>query len=538
MNATKLRSLLLIFSIALVALVALQGLFAHFGLTELLEASKREHQVGNVLIAKMREGRFHVVQIQQWISDVAATGAKTGLDESVKHHREVVSRLDLLERLAPEKAEELREVRAALDEYLRVGQQMAGLYIAEGRESGNRLMQEPVTGFDARADVLNERLGALIQWAEEGSLKAAEATETTIAKLRNTIFGLSALGALIAVLGSWGFGRRVFGLLGGEPAEAARIVALMAEGDLSRPLPKAAESSLIGRLETMRRSLSQEMRTLSEDAHQLADLSVSLAAISQQVAAAAGHSSTAASESSASVEELTVSIGHVSDNAEKAARAVTASGETARSGSDTVITLAKNMSSVSHSVQESAEMVVSLGRKSDEISFVIDLIKEIADQTNLLALNAAIEAARAGEAGRGFAVVADEVRKLAERTGVSAQEIRNKIQGIQTDVQLVVGTMNRNLEEVARGEGLAGEADAAIRAIAASSGSVISMVSSISDAIRESSQASREMARTVDYMATVSEQNNGAAREVAETATRMTELADHLRAIAAAFKTA
>jgi methyl-accepting chemotaxis protein len=346
---------------------------------------------------------------------------------------------------------------------------------------------------------------------------------------------------LIAILASlalitW-ITRTVFRTLGGEPADAARSVALIAQGDLTQPISSSRPDSLLGHLEAMRCELNSVIARLKGGADRLVSFSGELAKASETVAQGAGRGSDAASSIAASIEQMTTSISDLSNNASAAAETTRQTGQIAASGSSTVMDLANGMATLSVSVRDSAGKVAELGQQSDEIRSIVGLIQSIADQTNLLALNAAIEAARAGEQGRGFAVVADEVRLLAQRTTQSTQEIASKIQGIQSNVKAVVAIMDHNVEQVTQGEQLASHGAEAISTIQKATEEVVSIVRNISDAVRENSTASQEVARTVEHIATLSEQNSYSSNEVAGTANELTELAHELSRISAQFKT-
>lgn len=373
---------------------------------------------------------------------------------------------------------------------------------------------------------------------QSASLKSsAEQAANTVSNAL-TITGLTLLLAVLVSLGlfTW-IVRSVLGTLGGEPSEAAHSVALIAKGDLTQPIHSTRPDSLLGHLESMRSELNTVIARLKQGAERLVSFSSELARTSQTVAQGAGRGSDAASTIAASVEQMTVSISHLSSNAAAAALATRETGETAAKGSATVMNLANGMAKLSVSVKDSAVKVSELGQQSDEIRSIVGLIQSIADQTNLLALNAAIEAARAGEQGRGFAVVADEVRLLAQRTTQSTQDIASKIEGIQSNVKAVVATMDQNVEQVTHGEQLASQGADAINDIRKATEEVVSLVGSISNGVNENSTASQEVARTVEHIATLSSENSSSSQDVASTANELASLAADLSRISAQFKT-
>jgi methyl-accepting chemotaxis protein len=177
-----------------------------------------------------------------------------------------------------------------------------------------------------------------------------------------------------------------------------------------------------------------------------------------------------------------------------------------------------------------------MGESSQRISGIVGVIKDVADQTNLLALNAAIEAARAGEAGRGFAVVADEVRKLAERTAKATTEISEMVAAVQDNAHQAVSTMAETVSRVEEGVNLARESSQSMLSINEGARQVMQTVTDISNALSEQGAASNEIAANVENIAQRSEENSIAVRLVAETAGRLQKLAAESHQAVAVFR--
>jgi methyl-accepting chemotaxis protein len=223
-------------------------------------------------------------------------------------------------------------------------------------------------------------------------------------------------------------------------------------------------------------------------------------------------------------------------NASQAADGSRNASETAAKGKKIVDTTAADMTRIAETVQEAATTIEELGRSSAQIGEIVAVINGIADQTNLLALNAAIEAARAGEQGRGFAVVADEVRKLAERTSQATKDIGNRIAGIQQAASESVNAMKRGSDEVDKGVALAKEASAALDSIVAASSSAMDMVQRIAAATEQQSAASEEVSQNMEHISDITRRSSASTEQIKGSSAELAKLASGLQEMTAFFR--
>jgi methyl-accepting chemotaxis protein len=225
-------------------------------------------------------------------------------------------------------------------------------------------------------------------------------------------------------------------------------------------------------------------------------------------------------------------------NATTAADASRNASETATKGKRTVDITAEDMIKIAHTVQEAAGTIEELGKSSAQIGEIVAVINGIADQTNLLALNAAIEAARAGEQGRGFAVVADEVRKLAERTGQATKDIAQRIQSIQQAAAESVSAMKRGSDEVDKGVALAKEASSSLDTIVAGSSGAMDMVQRIAAATEQQSAATEEVTQNMESISGITRQTSASTEQIKGSAAELAKLAAGLKEMTSFFKAA
>lgn len=280
-------------------------------------------------------------------------------------------------------------------------------------------------------------------------------------------------------------------------------------------------------------SIIDQISSVSDD---IENRSKQLAETMQHVSHGSKVQSDSANSMASAVEEMTASIDQVASNAGEVSRISEKSKMLAADGAKIVQQVVDDMVSISNAVESVSNTIQMLGEKSNQIQYIVTAIKEISDQTNLLALNAAIEAARAGEQGRGFAVVADEVRKLAEKTGHSAHEISQMVDEIRHGTQMAVEEMNATVSAVTNGSALAEKAGVAIVEINDGATQVLHGVEDISTSINEQSQGSRNISSNVERVAQMSETNSHAVQEVSMVAENMEHLSQTLEQSVRHFK--
>ncbi|MBP9211200.1 MAG: methyl-accepting chemotaxis protein [Bacteroidetes bacterium] len=274
---------------------------------------------------------------------------------------------------------------------------------------------------------------------------------------------------------------------------------------------------------------------VSESSAAVASASTQISSSTEELAAGAQEQSSQAGEVATAVEEMTKTLGETTENVRKVADGAREAKESARKGGDVVGQTISGMKRIADVVNQSAEQVKILGASSDKIGEIIGVIDDIADQTNLLALNAAIEAARAGEQGRGFAVVADEVRKLAERTSKATKEIAAMIRQIQTDTSQAVASMDKGTQEVGTGISLAEQAGTMLNDIVGNAQSVADMVGQIAAASEQQSSASEQISKNVEAISTVTQQSASGTQQIARTAEDLNRLTENLQQLLSKF---
>jgi len=322
-------------------------------------------------------------------------------------------------------------------------------------------------------------------------------------------------------------------------AAATRVAARVADGDLSAAIP-AGGNDEVGQLLHVLKRMQDELRamigSIDDGSRLVGSAAENMAAAAGQISRSAEAQSEAISNTAAAVEQMTVSIGQVSENAGAARGVAQKTSEIADRGKHHADTTATEIRKIASSVDNSAQVMRELQASSQQISQIANVIRGIADQTNLLALNAAIEAARAGEQGRGFAVVADEVRKLAEQTGAATNEIQKMIDTIQSQTAAAAGQMGQVNEQVISGVELIEGLQGPLEELREGASRAVANLVELSSAATEQATASTEIARNIERIAQMGEENSAAASKGTETAKGLDKLSRDLLSVVGRFR--
>ena len=394
---------------------------------------------------------------------------------------------------------------------------------------------EPLKWFaiaTARINAMKEVEDFVAKRTEEFAVDLAAKARTAL--IINISFGITII-SLTVILGMW----IRSGIIGPVRALHQTISLVQQNNDLTRRMEVSGKDEIAQAGEAFNLllgSIQGLIRSISGNAERVRQSANKVAAATIQVTSSSQLQSEAASSMAATMEQMTVSIDQVAEHAAEAHNNSLQNGELSSKGNGVILQVADDMRRIADTVNQSSAIIQDLGNQSDEIFSIVQVIKDIADQTNLLALNAAIEAARAGEQGRGFAVVADEVRKLAERTSQSTQIIAEIVGKIQSGTKNAVSSMEGGVFQVNQGVELAGQASDAINQISTGAQRVSHVVSDISNVIREQSIASSDIARNVERVAQMSDENHAAAEDTASAARNLESLAAELENTVAIFK--
>lgn len=460
---------------------------------------------------------------QRWERDQA--DAEQRLNESLDNWEKIAS---------AQGQQKLATIRASLADFKRANARILALsranQLAKAREISNG---EAHQAYETADKALSEATGL----AESQMRQQAQETSAAYATTRNLM-------VIITVLAVGGCCILSYLLVGQIVKRLGLVVDRMkdvaqGEGDLTKRIEVQNDDELgeLGRwFNTFMDNLQQIILQVAQSTERIASAAEELSSTATQTSRATAAQKDQATQVAAAMQQMSSTVVQVSENATKASLNAKQAGESARSGGaivDETVDVIQNMAA---STRDTAVKIQELGKSSDQIGQIIGVIDDIADQTNLLALNAAIEAARAGEQGRGFAVVADEVRKLAERTTLATKEIAQMIKTIQQETQRAVEAMQSGTAAVERGVDSANKAGHSLNEIIQAAEQVNDMITHIATAATQQSAATQQVTANMDQIANLVQESSVGAEQSAKACRDLSDLALDLQRLVARFK--
>ena len=485
----------------------------------------------------LSDTRFHVVEIQQFLTDVGATRDEEGFEDAQKHLNLALSNLNKVAQSKPEHQTQLDEIKTQINLMHAAGVNMAWDYIKFGTEKGNLSMKRPGEGLDDTAARLADELQVINDLQAKQLHDARQALKNDLDRYRQLTITVSML-LLFFVLACLA----LLYLKIQAPLAALKLSLEKIKqggGDLTRRIQYQGNNEVVeivilfndflGLLRDLMLQVFHETEALVITANRLSKMSQS-AQIEMQ------KQQQGTDQVAATVTELASTVNEVTNNTMHAAENAHLSNQIAKEGKQMVSNTVQAIQTLSQNIDRASNVIGAVERDCENVSTVLDVIKSIADQTNLLALNAAIEAARAGEQGRGFAVVADEVRTLASRTQASTHEIQNMIERLQLGsgeaVKAMADSQNQSKQTVTAIQ----STGALLDNIAQMAEEISEMNSHISVAVTEQKMVVEHINQNIISINDVTIATSSDARQIADEATHLQKIASNLQTSIAQFK--
>ncbi|UCP11248.1 methyl-accepting chemotaxis protein [Pseudomonas sp. MM213] len=431
----------------------------------------------------------------------------------------------------PEEAALYKTFTATLDTYMQAQNQMMELSRQNKLDEMRTLINTRIKdGTDQMGEQLNKLVALNTTDAKTASAEAGEHYSNAI----TGIVVVAVIAALMTVLLAWLLTRSIVTPLN----RALQAAETIAGGNLRNVIEvdgKDEPARLLGALSTMQASLRKTIEQIAGSATQLGAAAEELSTVTQEASRGLQQQNNEIEQAATAVNEMTAAVEEVARNAVSTSEASNQSTQAAREGRDRVVETVDAIQTMTHDVQNTSLMIEGLAAQGRDIGKVLDVIRAIAEQTNLLALNAAIEAARAGEAGRGFAVVADEVRALAHRTAQSTQEIEKMVAGIQNGTGEAVSSMQQSNQRTHSTLEMARAAGVALEQITQSIHLINERNLVIASASEEQAQVSREVDRNLVNIRDLATQSAAGANQTSAATHELSRLAVDLNAMVARF---
>lgn len=424
-----------------------------------------------------------------------------------------------------------KQFETTLATFLEVQRQVLELSRQDKTEEMRTLIN---TRMKDATDLMGVQINQLINLNKQEAAQAAVSSKSEYDGALIGVISVAVFAVLLTVLLAWLLTKSIVNPL----ARAVHAAQNIAEGNLTRPIVVDGNDEparLLEALVAMQKNLRQTIELISGSSTQLASAAEELSAVTEESSRGLQQQNDEIEQAATAVNEMTAAVEEVARNAVSTSEASKQSNDTARQGRDRVVDTVKSIQTMATEIQTTSGLVQGLAEQGRDIGKVLDVIRSIAEQTNLLALNAAIEAARAGEAGRGFAVVADEVRALAHRTAQSTTEIEQMVAGIQTRTGEAVQSMVKNTDRTQSTLGLANAAGDALELITEAISQINERNLVIASASEEQAQVSREVDRNLVNIRDLATQSAAGANQTSAASHELSRLAVDLNTLVTRF---
>ena len=532
---TKLNILVIFASLLMVAI----GTTGLLGINISNSALSSVYNENLLHIIQLNEVRDHQTQVR---TELLEAGLERDGFEILARIDKVRSSLFQIETILGEynkhtmSAEEKKLMDAFMAERMDYGRNgvipILDLLQAEKFEQVQKLRKEVMNPGYAKASV---GIDALIQLQVNAAKKEFERVEKATKIIRIIAIATIVAGLALSIV----LGLIITRSVNSGVRELAVTAKKLANGELTARVNWDSTDELgdVGRaFNQMATEFSSLISQVRQSADQVASAAAMQTGTAEKVSAISGKQTQQAAIAASSIENLNSAVKEIAQKTDDVVTSANDASTMAAEGQKVVNKAVQGIQQVATTVKESAQLMVALGQRSDQIGQIVNVIKDIAEQTNLLALNAAIEAARAGEQGRGFAVVADEVRKLAERTATATSEISKMISAIQSETGNAVSTMEKGSSQVSDGVALANQAGQSLQNINSSVKRVVEMIEQISEATRSQSEMTNEITKRVEHIAEMAQENTSSIDETTHASHDLQNLSGHLQQVVSRFK--
>jgi len=494
----------------------------------------REESMPFALTAK--DIAFHVVQVQQFLTDVSAThdtGVLKESEDSAQAFRQNIAKFREMYRVKndQESLRKLEDLESSFNNYYETGKTMANAYVNQGIEAGNILMED----FDKTSIAITSIVEEFVKQQTDEASAMTGNVQKSIGQIMVVLLVISLITIVSGFLIAWYITSSVVRPL----IRAVDVSNSIANGDLTVKIESDSNDEtgqLLNSMKNMVANLKKLIAGIKETSSNMASASEQLSASSEEMSKGVISQSDRSTQIASAAHEMAQTVVEIARNASSIAVSASGTANIAKEGEHIVDKSVSEVKDIAATVSESSKVMVSLGERSRQIGDIIRVISEIADQTNLLALNAAIEAARAGEQGKGFAVVADEVRKLAERTAKATSEIGSMIGAIQDEVQKSVTSMAEVSKMVGTGVDFSTQTGEALHKIVSSVSELQMMVQQIASATEEMSATSEQISGDIMAVANVSKETSTESEQIAGASSDVARLASKLLEMGGQFK--